>query len=306
MSTIMEPSSPPATREEAAPVCIVTGLSGAGKSVALRVFEDLGYFTVDGLPASLAPEMAGMMHRPSMEHFRGIALGMDLRQNDFLRQLNGALMALAEAGTRAQVLFLEAHTATLLRRYAATRRPHPLEREGFAGLEAAMAAERESLRPLREMADFVIDTSRLSIHDLRRIIQKRWMRSPENLHHLRVNLLSFGFKYGIPAEADMVFDMRFLANPYFDEGLREKSGKEKAVAEYVFAAPVAQEFRAKLTDLVLYTLPLMEAEGRYRVTLAVGCTGGRHRSVAMAEYLRRVLRQSGYAVSTEHRHLELG
>ena len=216
-----------------------------------------------------------------------------------------ALLALAEGGTRAQVLFVEAHTATLLRRYAATRRPHPLERGGF-GLEAAIAAERDRLRPLREMADFVVDTSRLSIHDLRRIIQKRWTRGPENLHPLRVNLLSFGFKYGIPAEADFVFDMRFLANPYFDENLREKSGKDKAVADYVFAAPAAVEFRNKLTDLVLYMLPLLETEGRYRVTLAVGCTGGRHRSVAMAEYLRRVLRQSGYAVSMEHRHLELG
>ena len=301
----MESSPDTSAREENAPVCIVTGLSGAGKSVALRVFEDLGYFTVDGLPASLTPEMVGMMRRPSMEHFRGIALGMDLRQNDFLRQLNAALLALAEEGVRAQVLFVEAHTSTLLRRYAATRRPHPLERGGF-GLEAAIAAERERLRPLREMADFVVYTSRLSIHDLRRIIQKRWTRGPENLHHLRVNLLSFGFKYGVPAEADFVFDMRFLANPYFEESLREKSGKDKAVADYVFAAPAAVEFRNKLTDLVLYMLPLMETEGRYRVTLAVGCTGGRHRSVAMAEYLRRVLRQSGYAVAMEHRHLELG
>lgn len=303
--SIMESSPDTPAREENAPVCIVTGLSGAGKSVALRVFEDLGYFTVDGLPASLTPEMVGMMRRPSMEHFRGIALGMDLRQNDFLRQLNGALLALAEEGVRAQVLFVEAQKATLLRRYAATRRPHPLERGGF-GLEAAIAAERDRLRPLREMADFVVDTSRLSIHDLRRIIQKRWTRGPENLHPLRVNLLSFGFKYGIPAEADYVFDMRFLANPYFEESLREKSGKDKAVADYVFASPAAVEFRNKLTDLVLYMLPLMEAEGRYRVTLAVGCTGGRHRSVAMAEYLRRVLRQSGYGVAMEHRHLELG
>lgn len=301
----MESSPDTSAREENAPVCIVTGLSGAGKSVALRVFEDLGYFTVDGLPASLTPEMVGMMRRPSMEHFRGIALGMDFRQNDFLRQLNAALLALAEEGVRAQLLFVEAHTSTLLRRYAATRRPHPLERGGF-GLEAAIAAERERLRPLREMADFVVDTSRLSIHDLRRIIQKRWTRGPENLHPLRVNLLSFGFKYGVPAEADFVFDMRFLANPYFEESLREKSGKDKAVADYVFAAPAAVEFRNKLTDLVLYMLPLMETEGRYRVTLAVGCTGGRHRSVAMAEYLRRVLRQSGYAVAMEHRHLELG
>ena len=286
-------------------VSIVTGLSGAGKSTALRVFEDLRHLAVDGLPASLAPEMAAMLQRGSMQHFKGIALGMDIRQGNFLEELNSALAELSRMGIRPQLLFLEADDKTLMRRYAATRRPHPLEREGM-GLEAALRAERERLQPLRDMADLVLDTSRFSIHDLRRAIQKRWSGDSPSGRSLRVNIMSFGFKYGIPHEADMVFDLRFLPNPYFIEELRPLSGKDKPVAEYVFASPQAQEYGAKLLDLLLFLLPLMESEGRYRVTVALGCTGGRHRSVAMAEYLAQSVRQAGYPVSLEHRHLELG
>ncbi|MBD5627185.1 MAG: RNase adapter RapZ [Desulfovibrio sp.] len=286
-------------------VSIVTGLSGAGKSTALRVFEDLRYLAVDGLPASLAPEMAAMMQRDSMRHFKGIALGMDIRQGNFPEELHAALSELARMGIRPQLLFLEADDKTLMRRYAATRRPHPLEREGM-GLEAALRAERERLEPLRGMADLVLDTSRFSIHDLRRAIQKRWSSEGGSGRTLRVNIMSFGFKYGIPHEADMVFDLRFLPNPYFVEDLRPLSGKDKPVADYVFASPEAREYGAKLLDLLLFLLPLMESEGRYRVTIALGCTGGRHRSVAMAEHLAQGVRQAGYPVSLEHRHLELG
>lgn len=286
-------------------VCIVTGLSGAGKSTALQVFEDLRYFAVDGLPASLAPEMASMMTRPSMSHFKGIALVMDMRQSDFLGEINDALSDMTAQGIRPVLLFLEADAQELMRRYATTRRPHPLEREGV-GLEAALLAERSSLRPLREMADLVIDTSRFSIHDLRRAIQKRWSGKEQKLRAIRVNVISFGFKYGVPREADLVFDLRFLPNPYFVEALRPMCGKDKAVAEYVFASPTACEFREKLLGLLFFILPLMEAEGRYRVTIAVGCTGGRHRSVAMAEEILQALRQADYPASLEHRHLELG
>lgn len=286
-------------------VSIVTGLSGAGKSTALRVFEDLRHLAVDGLPASLAPEMAAMMQRESMRHFKGIALGMDIRQGNFLDELNAALGELSGMGIRPQLVFLEADDKTLMRRYAATRRPHPLEREGM-GLEAALHAERERLKPLRDMADLVLDTSHFSIHDLRRAIQKQWNRETGAGRTLRVNVLSFGFKYGIPHEADMVFDLRFLPNPYFVEDLRPLSGRDKPVADYVFASPQATEYAAKLMDLLLFLLPQMEAEGRYRVTVALGCTGGRHRSVALAEYLAQAVRQAGYPVSLEHRHLELG
>ena len=156
------------------------------------------------------------------------------------------------------------------------------------------------------MADLVIDTSRFSIHDLRRAIQKRWSRTSGKLRAIRVNVISFGFKYGVPREADFVFDLRFLPNPYFVEKLRPLSGKDKAVHDYVFASEAAQEFEKKLFDLVRFMLPQMEAEGRYRVAIAVGCTGGRHRSVATAEALFQMLRQADYPASIEHRHLELG
>ncbi len=286
-------------------VSIVTGLSGAGKRTALRVFEDLRHLAVDGLPASLAPEMAAMMQRESMRHFKGIALGMDIRQGNFLEELNAALGKLSGMGIQPHLLFLEADDKTLMRRYAATRRPHPLEREGMS-LEAALHAERERLKPLRDMADLVLDTTRFSIHDLRRAIQKRWSGAPGSARPLRVNVMSFGFKYGIPHEADMVFDLRFLPNPYFVEDLRPLSGRDKAVADYVFASSQAREYSAKLLDLLLFLLPQMESEGRYRVTIALGCTGGRHRSVALAEHLAQAVGQAGYPVSLEHRHLELG
>lgn len=295
--------APPAGGEGS--VCIVTGLSGAGKSTALKVFEDLGHFVVDGLPASLAEEMVGMMSRPSMQHFKGIALGMDMRQSNFPDELNRCLAALASGACHPMLLFLEASPQELMRRYATTRRPHPLERKGM-GLKAAMQAERESLRPLREAADLVLDTTRFSIHDLRRAIQRRWSGGRGKLRALQVNLISFGFKYGVPHEADFVFDLRFLDNPYFVEELRPLCGKDKAVAEYVFQSAASREFRHKLLDLLLFILPLLETEGRYRTTIAVGCTGGRHRSVALAEALRQALRQADYPVSLEHRHLELG
>ena len=298
------PAANPAAQLPVA-VCIVTGLSGAGKSTALKVFEDMGHFVVDGLPASLAPEMVSMMSRPSMSHFKGIALGMDLRQSNFLDEINEALSDLTAQNIRPMLLFLECNVQELLRRYATTRRPHPLEREGM-GLETALLSERNSLRPLREMADLVVDTSRFSIHDLRRAIQKRWSDSKSKLRAIKVNIISFGFKYGVPREADFVFDLRFLSNPYFVEELRPLSGKDKAVAQYVFDKPNAREFRAKLMDLLLFMLPLMEAEGRYRVTIAVGCTGGRHRSVAMAEEITQALKQADYPTTLEHRHLELG
>lgn len=282
---------------------IVTGLSGAGKSTALRALEDLGWFTVDGLPAAVAPEMADFMRRESMRHFQGMAIGMDLRQDDFLAQFNTSMNELAKRFPNARVMFLEATTDDLMRRYAATRRPHPLERRGLA-LDSAIAEERSALLPVREKAWLVIDSSGFSIHDLRREIQRHFLRKSGQTSPMRVNLVSFGFKYGLPADADFIFDLRFLVNPYFVEKLRALSGKDKDVAEYIFSNPVAAEFRQKLLDLLLFTLARMEEEGRYRVTIGLGCTGGRHRSVALAIDIGEALRQSGYPVSIEHRHLD--
>lgn len=282
---------------------IITGLSGAGKSTAISVLEDLGYFAVDGLPAVLAPEMARLMEREPMQHFKGMAIGMDLRQESFLEEYTESLDNLAKHCKKIKVLFLEADDTTLLRRYAATRRPHPLERSGFA-LESAIAQERRVLAPIREKADIIINSTNFSIHDLRRDIQRRILQKSSDSPLMRVNLISFGFKYGLPTDADFIFDLRFLDNPYFVEYLRPLSGKDAPVVEYIFRQEEARTFRKMLVDLLDFALRAMSAEGRYRVTIGFGCTGGRHRSVAMAEQVSEALRASGFPVSLEHRNLE--
>lgn len=289
--------------QESLSVVVVTGLSGSGKSTALNVFEDLGYFCVDGLPASLLPKLSGLFGKDSKH--RGLAIGMDLRQHNFLDQWKDAVQELSSAGVHVRVLFVEAKTAVLMRRYATTRRPHPLE-SGELGLEQALIKERAMLAPLRKDAELVLDTSEYSIHDLRRMIQERFTAKEAAGHGMRVHIISFGFKYGCPAEADLVFDLRFLPNPYFVPELRPMSGKDAPVADYVLKGEPGLTFKQKLMDFLLYLLPLYAAEGRYRVALAIGCTGGRHRSVAMSELLFATLRENGYSVTLEHRHFDLG
>ncbi len=286
---------------------IVTGLSGAGKSTALHVFEDLGYFTVDGLPVSLVHQMVTMMRHDSMRNFRGIALSISLHSASLAEEVSAVVQKLCAQNIQTHVLFLESTEAELLRRYATTRRPHPLEQNGL-GLEGALISERQHLVSIRNMADLVLDTSSFSIHDLRRVLQQHYgsqRQDHESLRPLKVNIISFGFKYGVPKEADVLFDVRFLPNPHFEPELRPFSGKDASIDEYVFKGKLEQVFLDKLLDFMLFTLGLMEAEGRYRVTLAIGCTGGRHRSVATVERLFKALRQAGYAVSAEHRHMSL-
>jgi UPF0042 nucleotide-binding protein len=285
-------------------VVVVTGLSGAGKSTALNVFEDLGYFCVDGLPASMLPKLVSLFLGKDSKH-RGLALGMDLRQEEFLEQWNDAVQELAARGILVRVLFVEAKAAALMRRYATTRRPHPLE-SGELGLEQALVKERAMLAPLRKDAELVLDTTGYSIHDLRRMVQERFGAKVHAGQGMRVHVISFGFKYGVPAEADLVFDLRFLPNPYFVPELRPMSGKDAPVADYVLQSEPGQTFKNKLQEFLLYLLPLYAAEGRYRVAVAIGCTGGRHRSVAMSELLSTTLRDSGYSVTLEHRHFDLG
>jgi UPF0042 nucleotide-binding protein len=292
------------SEQQAFSVVVVTGLSGSGKSTALNVFEDLGYFCVDGLPAGMLPKLVSLFNGKDSKH-RGLALGMDLRQHDFLEQWNGALQELRDQGISARVVFVEARSATLVRRYATTRRPHPLESTSL-GLEQALDRERALLAPLRKDAELVIDTTSYSVHDLRRIIQDRFSVAEQAFSGMRVHILSFGFKYGAPAEADLVFDLRFLPNPYFDPDLRPMSGKDALVAEYVLAREPGLTFKQKLIDFLLYLLPLYANEGRYRVAVAIGCTGGRHRSVAMSELLFATLRENGYTATIEHRHFDLG
>lgn len=287
------------------PLIIVTGMSGAGKSTALNVFEDLGFFTVDGMPVSLVPSILALFIRENPKNYRGLALGMDLRQTDFAAEWEKVRTTINSSGVCLQIIFLEAPADILLRRYATTRRPHPLE-SGDIGLEQALAREREVLESIRADAHLVIDTSGFSIHDLRRTIQEKWEYFEPSFSGMRIHLISFGFKYGVPAEADMVFDLRFLPNPYFEKKLRPLSGQDNLIAEYVLQSDSGGEFINKTRQYLEFLLPLFIQEGRYRLTMAFGCTGGRHRSVAVTENLSGHLRKLGYLSSTEHRHLNLG
>lgn len=286
-------------------IVIVTGLSGSGKTTALKVFEDMGFFTVDGLPVVLAEQMVSLVAGVEMSHYNGIALGMDLRESDFIREYEDCVRALHRRGFAPRILFFEAREDVLIKRYATTRRPHPLEKEGL-GLEQALEMERSRTKKLRKIADLVVDTSTYSIHDLRRVIQDKWNDLRHLTKTLRVHIITFGFKYGTPSETDMVFDLRFLPNPYFVPELRPLSGRDRAVAEHVLGADPGKEFLARLTDFLAYVLEQYEAEGRFRLTIAIGCTGGRHRSVAVAEALAATLRARYSALTLEHRHLETG
>ncbi|MFP4083344.1 MAG: RNase adapter RapZ [Desulfonatronovibrio sp.] len=292
-------------QERCYPLIIVTGLSGAGKSTALNVFEDLGFFTVDGLPVTLVPSVLNLFARENPRSYRGLALGMDLRQTDFASEWQKVRHKLRESNICLQIIFLEASENTLVRRYATTRRPHPLE-SLRQGLEQALAQEKEILTVLRSDAHLVIDTSGFSIHDLRRVIQEKWECFGQSFSGMRIHLVSFGFKYGVPSEADMVLDLRFLPNPYFDPNLSELSGQDPAIINYVLAGSPGSDFIARTQDYLAFLIPLIVNEGRYRLTLAFGCTGGRHRSVAVVENMAAFLKDKGYLVSTEHRHLNLG
>lgn len=258
---------------------------------------------MDGLPALLLPDMAKLLQRPEMSNYRGVAIGMDMREADFPHSFNSALLALSTHGISVNLIFLEASESGIFNRYAATRRPHPLERTGI-GLAGAIRKEKEELAAVREMADLVLDTTNFNIYDLRRAIRENFDSQKPLAEKLKINIISFGFKYGIPKDANYVFDLRFINNPYFVESLRDFNGKDAAVAEYVFSFPEPREFVAKILELFNYIFPLLIAEGRNRVTIAFGCTGGRHRSVAIAEKTAHELEKNGYAVILEHRNLD--
>lgn len=284
---------------------IVTGLSGAGKSTALNVFEDLGFFCVDGLPSGMIDRMAHLFQKENPGNYRGLALGIDVRQGNLLRDWEQSMKQLSKQGIQPQILFLESSLDKLVQRYAETRRPHPLA-SAELGLEQAIRKEMELLEPLRKEVDLILDTTEFTLHDLRRALQRNWSFMTQPSMGLRVHLLSFGYKYGVPREADLVFDLRFLPNPHFEPELNKISGKEDVVREYVFQDGVGSEFKRRFLDFLLYVLPLYAREGRYRVAVALGCTGGFHRSVAVAEEVYSALLEEQYSVSLEHRHLELG
>ena len=265
-------------------IVVVTGLSGAGRSTALRVLEDAGYFCVDNLPPTLAPGLLELVSREGK--LRRVGLGIDVRTGAFLSGAEETLSELEQLGYRVQVVFLDCADEIVVRRFSETRRPHALARMG--DLPGAITSERERLAGLRDRADVVIDTTRYTVHDLRRHLIDYLGRGSER-PSMVVRVLSFGFKYGIPVHADLVFDLRFLPNPHFVDELRPKTGLDPAVSEYVLNTPDTQELLEHLRALLGFVLPKYAREGKAYLTLALGCTGGRHRSVALAEEIGREL-----------------
>jgi UPF0042 nucleotide-binding protein len=279
---------------------IITGMSGAGKSYAIKCFEDLGYFCVDNLPTTLIPTFAELCAQSSRA-IRKIALGVDVREGEYLAHLMDALEELRTRGHRPEVLFLEAADETLVRRYHETRRRHPLAGEG--NVVDGIRAERRALAHLREEADRILDTTGLTVHELKdRLVETYGAR--ETRGALTVSLVSFGFKHGIPYDADLVFDVRFLPNPHFVEELRQMDGRDPAVAKYVLAHDESRELVGRLEDLVRFLLPLYQREGKAYLTVAIGCTGGRHRSVTLVESLRTFVESLGLSPIVRHRDLD--
>jgi UPF0042 nucleotide-binding protein len=278
-------------------IVVITGMSGAGRSSALRVLEDLGYFCVDNLPPPLAPNLVALLEG----ELTRVGFGIDVRTGTFLDGAEHTLDRLRELGHETEVIFLDCADDVLVRRFSETRRPHPLAQGGDV-LEG-IRAERERLSSLRTRARHVIDTTRTSVHDLRRSLIDYIARGGSR-PRMAIRVVSFGFKFGLPVDADIVFDLRFLPNPHFVPELRPLTGREQAVSDYVLAAPATAELLADVKTLLAHAIPRYESEGKAYLTIALGCTGGRHRSVAIAEYLSQWLRQEGHDAVVAHRDVE--
>jgi UPF0042 nucleotide-binding protein len=282
-------------------VVVVTGLSGSGKSTAIKAFEDLDYFCVDNLPVILLTDFLKLREKSSEDLYH-IALGMDIRERSFLESYPRVFSELRERGTNLEILFLEAADEALQRRFSQTRRKHPLV--GAGTVLDRIKAERDRLKHLKEMATRVIDTSNLNVHELKRMISRLYTIYPEE-DTLHINVLSFGFKYGVPTEADIVMDVRFLPNPFFIKELRDLNGTQDPVIRFVMQQGQTQIFLDKFTELINYLLPRYREEGKNYLTVAVGCTGGKHRSVVVTEQLKVQLSGLGYPVTAGHRDMEV-
>jgi UPF0042 nucleotide-binding protein len=276
---------------------IVTGISGAGKASALKAFEDLGFHAVDNLPLGMLSDFARLICK-SAEVERA-AIVVDVREGTTLDRLPDILKEVRKL-LPTRVVFLDAQDAVLVRRYSETRRPHPLRRSET--VSRSIVEERQLLDPIRNVADTLIDTSNFNVHELRAHIQSRFGEE-ERKPQLLVSCLSFGFKNGVPLDADIVFDVRFLPNPHFVPEFRKRTGKDPKVAAYIRSFPQTEEFLERVTELMLYLLPHYVEEGKSYLTVAFGCTGGQHRSVMMAEEIRRRLKKAGYQAKTAHRDI---
>ncbi len=275
---------------------IITGISGSGKGTVLRAFEDHGYYAVDHLPVDLLPMFADLTRKAT--EIRRAAIVIDVREGQALDRFPEVFRKVQKK-TRATLVFLEANDKVLLRRYSETRRPHPM---GRTSVMRSITDERKRLRKIRTLAELVIDTSDSTVQQLRSLVEEKFAGSAGV--SLSTSLISFGFKNGIPSEADMVFDVRFLPNPNYLPDLRPKSGKHPAVARYMRSFEQTEEFISRAADLLAYLIPHYEAEGKRYLTIAFGCTGGHHRSVMIAEEVTKRLAKSGFAVRGSHRDIK--
>jgi len=282
-------------RDRPAELVIITGMSGSGKASVLKAFEDLGYYCVDNLPVQLIPQFAELVVQSS--EIRMTALVVDVREGSNLENLPGILKAVRRM-IPTKVVFLEASDEILLRRFSETRRPHPLGTD--SSVKSALKEERQHLSTIRRLADFVIDTSKFNVHELRAMIKERFHEQSAEKSIL-ISCVSFGFREGVPEDADLVFDVRFLPNPHFVPEFRPLTGRDHRVAKYIRSFPQTREFISRISDLLVYLIPHYIHEGKSYLTIAFGCTGGQHRSVMIAEEVGKRLRHTDYRVKVVHR-----
>ena len=275
---------------------IITGMSGSGKASALKAFEDLGYYCVDNLPVELIPRFAELALQSG--EIPRTALVVDVREGAQLENLPAILKSVKRM-IPTRVIFLEANDPALLRRFSETRRPHPLGTD--APVRTSLTAERRHLRPIRALADLVIDTSKFNVHELQAHLTDRFQKQAGDDRSILVSCVSFGYKHGVPEDADLVFDVRFLPNPHFVPEFRPLTGRDPRVAKYIRSFPQTQEFISRISELLVYLLPHYIHEGKSYLTISFGCTGGQHRSVMIAEDVSKRLRKAGYKVKVVHR-----
>jgi UPF0042 nucleotide-binding protein len=289
----------PVAKSNASPLelVIITGMSGSGKASVLKAFEDLGYYCVDNLPVELIPRFAEMAVQSA--EIRRTALVVDVREGSKLEQLPGILQSVRRM-IPTKVAFLEASDAVLMRRFSETRRPHPLGTD--SPVNASIKTERRHLASIRELADIVIDTSKFNVHELRAHVTERF-REAASEQSILVSCVSFGFRHGLPEDADLVFDVRFLPNPHFVPAFRPLTGKDPRVAKYIRSFPQTKEFIRRISELLIYLLPHYIREGKSYLTIGFGCTGGQHRSVMIAEEVGKRLLQAGHRVKVGHRDM---
>jgi UPF0042 nucleotide-binding protein len=283
-------------------IVIITGLSGSGKSTALRALEDIGFFCVDNLPVVLLPRFLKIQFNDS-KVITKVAMVMDLREKSFLEKYTRIFTKLKSMGYKLEILFLDSSDDALLHRFSETRRVHPLSVKG--SVMEGINLEREKLSPLKQMADKVIDTTSYNVHQLKDVVQRHFISSSAS-QRMIIHVTSFGYRYGVPADADIVFDVRFLANPYFVEELKYYNGHHQDVRDYVLLSDESKIFIQKLSDMMAFLIPLYEKEGKARLNIALGCTGGRHRSVVMANQIGSYFSDKNYIVTINHRDINKG